>query len=320
MSWLPSKQRAAALLLAAAAPLGAAAVPPPACPSASATTGNSAPCPRQPAPTVLRPATPAPGVNQQVTLYCGAATSASAPSDPRPATVPDCKKGSDAAPSKVSVKLAKGIGIDFESGDTALSYLFVVLAVLLITSALWLAAEKVTGGDGPGIAGLLLVGLVVFGLGGLLGYWWKGDRVTTLKAHEVDQLLKSQAFAQDLQRALLESAQVSEERDQLKARIAALEQDLAVARAKADDGGRAGPADWTAVLAGLIGLVAGATGLAGAWHRARLRTVRLEAAVMGAVHALTADLPWAEADASAGREQRIHTALQILRPVERGRD
>ncbi len=320
MSWLPSKHPAAALLLAAAASLGAAAAPPPACPSASATAGNSAPCPRKPAPVVLRPAAPVPGVNQQVTLYCGAATSASAPADPRPAAAPDYKKGSDAAPSKVSVKLPKGIGVDFESGNTALSYLFVVLAVLLIAAALWLAAEKVTGGDGPGIAGLLLVGLLVFGLGGLLGYWWKGDRVATLEAREVDQLLRSPAFAQDLQRALLENAQAGEERGQLKARIAALEQDLAVARAKAGDGGRAGAADWTAVLAGLIGLVAGATGLAGAWHGARLRIVRLETAVMGAVRALSADAPWAEADASAGREQRIHTALQILRPAERGRD
>lgn len=317
MSWLPSKHPAAALLLAAAAPLGAASAPPPACPSASATAGNSAPCPRKPAPVVLRPTAPVPGVNQQVTLYCGAATGASAPADPRPAAAPDCKKGSDAAPSKVSVKLPQGIGVDFESGNTALSYLFVVLAVLLIAGALWLAAEKVTGGNGPGIAGLLLVGLLVFGLGGLLGYWWKGDRATTLEAREVDQLLKSQAFAQDLQRALLENAQAGEERAQLKARIATLEQDLAVAKARAADGPRNGAADW---IAALVGLLAGAAGMAQAWHGARLRIVRLETAVMGAVRALTADVPWAEADASAGREQRIHTALQILRPAERGRD
>lgn len=119
-------------------------------------------------------------------FYCGVVISVLVFLDLCFVIVLDCKKGSDVVLSKVSVKLVKGIGIDFEFGDIVLSYFFVVLVVLLIISVLWLVVEKVMGGDGLGIVGLLFVGLVVFGLGGLLGYWWKGDCVMILKVYEVD--------------------------------------------------------------------------------------------------------------------------------------
>lgn len=309
----------AAFWIFAAAPALAAAPPPASCQAASAASAPDTRCPERPVPPVQRPAAATPGISQQVTLYCGATAPALASS--AAAAEVACKKAAEAESNKLNVKLPGGIGLDFQSNNASLSYLFVVLAVLLVAFALWRAAGKATDGETSVTATLVIFGLVVFGLGGLLGYWWKGDRVTTLAEPEVRKLVENQGFARDLQRALADNAQAVEERGQLKAKLAAAEQDLAVERAKSGGSGSNGSADWMALF---IGLVTGAAGMAWSWYLARARNIRLESAVEAAHNALSADASEKEERSLSseldGLRQRVRLATGLLARVRHAFD
>ncbi|KQV53242.1 hypothetical protein ASC95_10805 [Pelomonas sp. Root1217] len=308
----------AATWLLLLAPLAqSTALAPAACQAASAASAPATPCRDKAGPPIARPAAPAPGVSQQVTLYCGA----SAPASAAPASAPgaECKKAADGDANAISLKLPGGIGLDFKSNNPSLTYLFVVLAVLLAVWVLWRAARKATDDEDPAAAVLLvLAGLAAFALGGLLGYWWKDDRVATLPASEVRKLVERPDFARELQQALLDNARAAEERGQLKARLAATEQELAVERAKAGASGRSAP-DWVGVLAGML---AGAAGMAWSWHLARVRNTRLETAVDAAHRALSSE-PAASPERSLSAEldgcrQRIHVATGLLGQARHG--
>lgn len=221
--------------------------------------------------------------------------------------------------TRIEVRLSKDIGLSVDTQNSALAWIALLAAIAIVVLATWGLAHAAKDAKNPVTFlgyGLLAVGLLV--LGGMVGYWWKGDVSATLTTEQVARLANSP----ELQRSLAEFSQTNDERIRLQAQVDTLEKELAQATAKpasVNQAGRTGA--WGANGAVTLLLILAAAAVSGLWaqrsfigqiNALQVKLAESRTAISNAIDLLKPDpIELPDSDLEAEQQQREHLLADL---------